>query len=190
MASCSYCDSTILFGGKTDQTGRYCSLKCQQMGNLLSLSSRISPEELDRLTQKYHLSNCPKCGGPGPVDVHKSHQVWSIMVMTSYSTKPQLSCKFCATKKQLTAILFSGVCGWWGVPWGVLMTPIQIGRNITEMISGPETRRSLTAPAKARPASGSGATRQKCARRTDLGCVIPGAGGDERAISQSTPLRV
>ena len=28
------------------------------------------------------------------------------------------------------AMLTSAVCGWWGLPWGVVLTPIQIARNL------------------------------------------------------------
>jgi hypothetical protein len=72
------------------------------------------------------------------VDVHKAHQVWSAIFLTSWSSKPELSCKSCATRRQLSAILFSGLFGWWGIPWGIGMTPLQIARNIAEMAGGPK----------------------------------------------------
>jgi hypothetical protein len=138
MATCSYCDSFILFGGKTDETGRYCSEKCQQAGHLLVFASQLPGEQMDQLVEKFHQGACPRCGGTGPVDVHKAHQVWSALFMTSWSSKPVLSCKSCATKRQLGGIVFSGVLGWWGLPWGLVMTPLQIVRNIGEMIGGPK----------------------------------------------------
>jgi hypothetical protein len=138
MGNCSYCDSFILFGGKTDQSGVYCNAKCQQAGHLLALSGHLQPQELDRLVEEVYRSNCPRCNGPGPVDVHKAHEVWSALVLTSWSSRPAVSCKSCATKRQAGAMLFSGVLGWWGFPWGLVMTPVQIGRNITEMIGGPQ----------------------------------------------------
>lgn len=139
MANCSYCDSFVLFGGKTDQTGRYCNAKCQQAGNLVALSCQMPRQELDRLTEEVHHRNCPRCNGPGPVDVHKAHQVWSVLVLTSWSSKPVLSCKSCATRRQLGALLFTGLFGWWGFPWGLVMTPVQIARNIAEMAGGPKS---------------------------------------------------
>ena len=138
MASCSYCDSFILLGGKTDQTGRYCSAKCQQAGNLLALSNQIPPRELARMVDEVRHSNCPRCGGPGPVDVYKAHQVWSALVLTSWSSRPQMSCKSCGTRRQLGALLFSGLFGWWGFPWGLGVTPMQIARNIAELAGGPK----------------------------------------------------
>ena len=138
MASCSYCDSFIVFGGKTDETGRYCNEKCQQAGRLLMFSNQLPREQMDQLVEKFHNGACPRCGGAGPVDVHKAHQVWSALFMTSWSSKPVLSCKSCATKRQLGGIVFSGVLGWWGFPWGLVMTPLQIARNIGAMVGGPK----------------------------------------------------
>lgn len=137
MASCSYCDSFILFGGKTDSTGYYCNARCQQAGNLLALSSRIPEHEIEKLVQEVHHANCPRCGSPGPVDVHKAHKVWSALVLTSWNSSPALCCKSCGTKRQAGAILFSGFFGWWGFPWGLVMTPTQIVRNVVEMFNGP-----------------------------------------------------
>lgn len=137
MASCSYCDSFILFGGRTDQTGRYCNEQCQQAGNLLALSQRVSPAKIGQLISEIHQGHCPRCGGRGPVDVHKAHKVWSMLILTSWSSSPELSCKSCAVKRQIGATLFSSVVGWWGFPWGIIMTPVQVVRNIVEMAAGP-----------------------------------------------------
>jgi hypothetical protein len=41
----------------------------------------------------------------------------------------------------LGAILFCGVFGWWGFPWGIGMTPLQIARNIGELAGGPQPGR-------------------------------------------------
>ena len=138
MASCSYCDSFMLFGGKKDQTGRYCSQRCQQAGNLLAISHHVPQAQIERLVSEIHQGNCPRCGGRGPVDAHNAHQVWSALLLTSWSSKPALSCKSCGVKRQIGATVFSGLFGWWGFPWGIVMTPVQVIRNIVEMIGGPQ----------------------------------------------------
>ena len=28
--------------------------------------------------------------------------------------------------------------GWWGIPWGLIMTPVQVVRNVTGLISPPD----------------------------------------------------
>lgn len=138
MANCSYCNSFILFGGARDETGVYCNGDCQGAGNLLAMSQQIPLEDVASLVASVYAGQCPRCGGAGPVDVHKAHKVWSILIMTSWSSSPAMSCKRCATKRQLGATVLSGVVGWWGLPWGLIMTPVQIIRNFTEMAGGPQ----------------------------------------------------
>jgi hypothetical protein len=133
MGSCSYCDTLYLFSSKSDDYGQYCSARCQLATNLLVRSRGIEPAEIERLVQETYHSNCPRCGGPGPIDVHKAHQVWSVVFLTSWSSKPQLSCKGCGTKRQISAMITSFLFGWWGFPWGLGMTPVQIVRNVIEM---------------------------------------------------------
>lgn len=139
MASCSYCSSFILFGGASDQTGRYCNDRCQQAGHLLLIAQRIPQATLDELTANVHQGECPRCRGRGPVDVHKAHKVWSALLLTSWSSAPEISCKSCAVKRQIGASFFSGTLGWWGFPWGLIMTPFQIIRNGVEMFGGPDS---------------------------------------------------
>ncbi|HLH54388.1 MAG TPA: hypothetical protein VKY92_12310 [Verrucomicrobiae bacterium] len=138
VAKCNYCDSSIVFGGRSDPTGRYCNAKCQQSGHLVAIAKEVPAQEIERLLEEVRHGTCPRCGGPGPLDVHKSYQVWSALVVTSWRSNLALSCKSCATKRQVGALALSFFVGWWGVPWGLLMTPIQIGRNLGGIFGGPD----------------------------------------------------
>jgi hypothetical protein len=31
--------------------------------------------------------------------------------------------------------------GWWGIPWGLILTPIQVARNILGIFGGPDKSR-------------------------------------------------
>ena len=42
----------------------------------------------------------------------------------------------CCVKSQLGDAAFSLVLGWWGIPWGLLMTPVQIIRNFVALVRG------------------------------------------------------
>jgi hypothetical protein len=130
MTKCDYCSSTIIFGGKHDANGRFCNQKCQGRGALLAISRQIPESVVREQIWKIHQGPCPNCGGMGPVDVHVVHKVWSALLLTSWSSTPQVSCQSCGRKSQFTGIVFSLVLGWWGFPWGLLLTPIQIGRNL------------------------------------------------------------
>lgn len=138
MAKCDYCGTTILFGGKRDNNGRFCNVKCQGRGRLLAISRSIPETTIQQQVWKVHQGACPRCNGSGPVDVHVSYKVWSALVLTRWTSTPQISCRSCGMKSQLASAAFSLVLGWWGLPWGLLLTPIQTGRNIAGLISPPD----------------------------------------------------
>lgn len=91
---------------------------------------------------KAHQGPCPKCQGPGPIDVHVAHKVWSALFLTQWSSAPQVSCRACGLKSQAAGAAFSMLLGWWGIPWGLLFTPIQIGRNVYGMTRAESLRPS------------------------------------------------
>jgi len=143
MANCAYCGTFILFGGVSVGNERYCSDRCHQGGYVLKVAEQLPPQVVERHVEEIFRGNCPKCKGPGPVDVYKIHEVWSVLILTRWSTRPMVSCRHCATKGQLGGLLFSLFCGWWGFPWGLIITPIQIGRNIVGMCRGEPAQPSL-----------------------------------------------
>ena len=138
MAKCSYCGTLILFGGKKEGNYRFCNDTCYENGNLLSLADQIPPATVLDHVLKLHSGYCPLCNGPGPVDVHVSHKVWSAILITSWSSELQISCRACGIKSQLGNALFSALVGWWGFPWGVVVTPLQVVRNFFGILRGPD----------------------------------------------------
>lgn len=135
MASCDTCGSTILFGGKSEGGYRFCNATCQQKGRVLVAADQVPEDVLSQHVHAVHQGSCPKCKGPGPVDVHTAHSVYSMLIMTSWKSSPQISCRSCGVKSQALATLGSAVLGWWGFPWGLIMTPVQVGKNIVGMAS-------------------------------------------------------
>ena len=103
------------------------------------MANDIPFEVVDEAMLNVHRGDCPLCEGPGPVDVHMSHEVWSALVMTSWKSIPHICCQSCGQKKRLVSLLGSLLLGWWGFPWGIIMTPIQIIRNIVDMVALPDT---------------------------------------------------
>jgi hypothetical protein len=140
MAKCGYCGSTI-FGGVRDGAQRFCNAKCRNNAYVLSVSKQVPPDVLERQVEEIFHGNCPKCRGLGPIDVHKVHRVWSALVVTRWTTNAQVSCRSCATKSQLGGAFFSILLGWWGFPWGLILTPVQITRNVAGMVRGPDSSR-------------------------------------------------
>ncbi len=138
MTKCNYCGTRILFGGKHDGDLRFCNNECHQKGRLLAVANQIPTHIVQQHINEMRMGNCPKCHGRGPNDVHISYKVWSAFLLTSWSSKPQICCRSCGMKSQLSGALFSLLFGWWGFPWGIIMTPIQIIRNIIGILHEPD----------------------------------------------------
>ena len=130
MAKCSYCNSTIIIGGVRDGDLRFCNQKCRQEGALLTVSKLIPDLEVQKRVEAIHQGPCPKCQRVGSIDVHTSHSVWSALVITTWKSSPQVSCVSCGKKAMLKATLGSAVLGWWGFPWGLILTPVQVTKNL------------------------------------------------------------
>ena len=141
MAKCGYCGSTIIMGGVSAGGQRFCNNKCHQGAHILSITKNVPAEVLDRKVEEVWRDNCPQCRQLGPVDVHKVHEVWSALILTRWTTKVQVSCRSCAIKRQLGGAAFSFCFGWWGIPWGLVLTPVQITRNVIGMSRGPDAAR-------------------------------------------------
>jgi hypothetical protein len=145
MASCAQCGSTILFGGKRQGALRFCSAKCEAQGALAVAANQLPAAAVERYLAQVHQGACPRCKGSGPVDVHTSHRVWSAVFMTSWSSRQVVACRPCGTKRKLVDALYSVTLGWWGLPWGVVMTPVQVGRNLFGAVRPPDSTRPSAA---------------------------------------------
>jgi len=141
MKKCGACGSWILMGGKTDGEAHYCNARCLQQGVLLKRSRELPAALLQQKVNEVHDGLCPKCHGSGPVDVHVSHRAWSALVVTTWSSRQRVCCQSCGTRDKLMDIATTLLLGWWGIPWGLLITPIQIGRNLVGLTRPPDPSR-------------------------------------------------
>jgi hypothetical protein len=137
MASCRTCGTTILFGGKQHGELRFCNDICLDKGQVLVTAEALDPAQVSAAAMEVHRGLCPRCGGSGPVDIHTSYEVWSLLLVTSWKSVPQVSCRSCGVRHQLGGLFFSFFLGWWGFPWGILMTPVQVLRNVGGLFSPP-----------------------------------------------------
>lgn len=134
MASCANCGTAILFGGVyDDEQRRFCSENC---AGIFEANDVPVPEDWLRETlQEVHQGVCPCCGGAGPVDVHYAYRVMSFLVITQYRTVPIISCSGCGTGSKIKNLFITMFLGWWGFPFGIILTPIYLFRNVAAMIS-------------------------------------------------------
>ncbi|MGA2065438.1 MAG: hypothetical protein ABSG86_10725 [Thermoguttaceae bacterium] len=149
MAKCAYCGTIIVFGGKKDGGLRYCNSGCWQKGAPVRLRRQVEEWLPDDAVQEHaaavHQGKCPRCHGPGPVDVHVSHRVWSAIKVTRWSSRSRVCCRACGAKAKLGDAVFSFFLGWWGFPFGPIMTPLQVLRNLAGLLSRPDPSRPSTA---------------------------------------------
>ena len=135
MATCAICSTTILFGGVTDGDLRFCSDKCHAGGLVHSVAEQVPDEVIEAHTLQLFHGLCPKCNSTGPVDVHHSWFIYSALVFTSYRPREHVCCLRCARKAQLLDLAASSVVGWWGFPWGIIMTPVYIVKNLYALLT-------------------------------------------------------
>ncbi len=130
MAKCAHCGATILFGGTPYGNAVFCNDKCLHQGVYAREAQHVPEEMVDDLVRQIHEGECPVCGGPGPIDFHFSHRVMSFLVVTQYQTNPRISCRGCGSSAKIKDFFVTTFVGWWGIPFGVILTPIYMIRNL------------------------------------------------------------
>lgn len=135
MAKCANCGRTIVVGGIKDGDRKFCGRPCYDNAHLSAASLQLPDGFVLEKVQELHGGPCPKCAGAGPVDMHTAYSVWSAGLITRWSQKTELCCRACGRNAKLKATAFSGVLGWWGFPWGLVMTPAQIIRNLGGLLT-------------------------------------------------------
>jgi hypothetical protein len=137
MARCRTCKGFVLFGGKTDGDYRYCTQKCLDEDLLRETGEMLPQDLLDERVHAVHQGRCPTCKkDQGSVDVHWAYSLWTFIYFTQTRSHQLLCCRSCARQAQFWASVKSILLGVWG-PIGILITPVQILRNIGAMIGGP-----------------------------------------------------
>lgn len=135
MATCDACKKTILFGGIKESGFRFCSKKCVADGHVLIAATKLPDDLVRKKAMEIHSGSCPICEqNRGPVDIHTAHKIWSLVLISSWTSNAQVSCRPCGRKRQLYGAVSSVVAGWWGIPWGLIMTPVQIGKNLVAIL--------------------------------------------------------
>jgi hypothetical protein len=135
---CDRCGFWIPLGGVRQDGFHYCCDECAQYGPLIPRSRQVPAVEVRLAALKILSGRCEMCSGPGPVEVRRSYRIWSFVVLSHFSTRLQISCRLCGLKAQLRGIASSMLLGWWSLPVGVVMTPVQIGRNLWAMLVSPD----------------------------------------------------
>lgn len=79
----------------------------------------------------FPVLTCEQCGLKTPhLRVVLIHWVWSALLFTRHGHTPKLLCPSCAHNQLAVASVKAGVLGWWGVPFGPLLTPVTLWKNL------------------------------------------------------------
>jgi hypothetical protein len=141
MAVCDYCNKSFNLFGIHENGYAFCSANCRNQAQaLLKSLDRFPAEEIEAYINRAHAGPCPQCGKPAPVDLYQSYRVVSMLILTRWATDNHFVCKACARQAQRKALAYSALLGWWGLPFGLIFTPIQIARNIIGLSGGSDTQ--------------------------------------------------
>lgn len=139
MERCSYCRKRILSRGVDAHGLRFCGQQCAEGWRFSDLCARVPAELLEREVWAAYQGGCPQCHGPGPVDVYTGYRVWSALVWTQWSSWPRVLCRSCGRRSLWADAGYSLVLGWWGFPFGLIMTPVQVWRNFAALFRMKDT---------------------------------------------------
>ena len=139
MKTCARCRRPIDSGGKWDGPLRFCGDECLSLGPAEDFL--VSRAQLETAVWQVHQAPCPRCGGPGPVDLHPSWHVASVLVLTWWRREEHVACEPCGRSIRRKAAMKSLLLGWWGFPVGLVMTPVQIVRNIARNLAAVDPTR-------------------------------------------------
>jgi hypothetical protein len=133
-AECDFCGNSARFSPVHDDGQRFCSQACLRNARLLEVSLDIPEDEILEHAQAIRNGLCPVCRERHPpVEVRTRYIVWSAIIFTRSRTLRAVCCGSCGRKSNAKAIAFDLLFGWWGFPWGVIITPGQVISNLTEM---------------------------------------------------------
>lgn len=140
MAKCAFCSSMILFGGVTENARRFCGAKCLERQRIAERAAGLPEADVARELAAVHRGLCPKCHGPGPCDVYTSHRVVSALVVTRWWSRLEVCCRGCGVRNLVGDAVFSFLLGWWAA-YGIILTPVQVGRNLYGLTKRPDPSR-------------------------------------------------
>lgn len=128
---CDYCRQSTLLSSVKDAGQTFCSSECLQMARLMEAAVDLDPNDIPARALAIRNGPCPRCGRRGsPVEVRRAYWIWSAVVFTRWGTSAKLCCKGCGNDENLRSMGSSFVLGWWGFPWGILRTPVQVIANV------------------------------------------------------------
>jgi len=131
---CDFCGKSTLFSVIRNEGQKFCSKNCLRNARLMEAAVDISEQEILNRAVEIKNGPCPSCRGrESEIEIRKSYWVWSAVFFTRWGTSPKICCKKCGVQSNLISIGSCLFFGWWGIPWGLFITPAQIISNVAAM---------------------------------------------------------
>ncbi len=133
---CDYCGKSLrLLGSVKDGGQKFCSNDCLRTSRLMEAAVDIPEKDIQEFAYSLRRGPCPNCREKKrDIEIRKYYWVWSAAIFTQWGVSTKVCCKTCGVKANLASILGCVALGWWGIPWGILMTPVQVLRNLSELL--------------------------------------------------------
>jgi hypothetical protein len=131
---CDFCGKAMLPPSFSVGGQKFCNVDCFHTSRLRQASVDISDAHALQHARHLKLGPCPRCAKPHQKpDMYKSHFITSMVVLVTTSIESAFTCKSCANRNNLRAILFCVTLGWWSLK-GLVLTPFHVISNIREIL--------------------------------------------------------
>jgi hypothetical protein len=132
---CDYCGTSLRGGYISSESGqRFCSDRCRESLYFIEAAGDIPHDKIMDATHALWKGRCMRCRLKGSkVDFRTHYWVHSMVFFTAWGSKVDMCCRGCGIKKNVQGMAYSLLLGWWGMPFGLFITPIQVTRNIRQM---------------------------------------------------------
>lgn len=136
MTNCAQCDGSILWGGVQAYGHTFCGKVCAERGRA-RFDIPVPQDDVIALAAAIRDTACPTCSRNRPVDLRVAPYAVSLLVVTMWGRRATLACRSCGLRQQLLWLVVTFLMGWWGIPIGVIVTPVQLVRGITGIVRDP-----------------------------------------------------
>src|SRR4051794_39338295 len=107
MSRCNWCGQSFYFSGRTIEGVEFCSQLCANDWTANQLIESLGQDEFDEIVRERRSGSCPKCAGPGPVDVRQSRRVLSFFYAAVSEPRRHVGCDACTRRGVRNDLLLS-----------------------------------------------------------------------------------
>lgn len=133
-AECDFCGNSAMSKPVIDSGQRFCRPRCLHAARISEAAVDLAEADITAVAQAIQDGLCPSCRQTGSlVEVRHYHRVMSFGVFTRYTKSSKLCCLECGRTENLKSFALTFLLGWWGMPFGILLTPTYLVANIGEM---------------------------------------------------------